>query len=188
MYGKYKMSIWLRSSSGADRCMILQYIDLLCKMMGLDHVLDQFMWNGIRWYLALGFRDMQIPVTQVPSFPLASQTRLHREVVEEERNVCVFVVSSARGSASKAKLRWAEVGILEGLLPTFIPWKSKPKCQVLPSDLARESQSKGNRRQKTPFKQVRLSYQGGRGREEQAVPTCFLFTSVLLTCWQTPPV
>lgn len=145
-------------------------------------------WNGIRWYLALGFRDMQIPVTQVPSFPLSSQTRLHREVVEEERNVCVFVVSSARGSASKAKLRWAEVGILEGLLPTFIPWKSKPKCQVLPSDLARESQSKGNRRQKTPFKQVHLSYQGGRGREEQAVPTCFLFTSVLLTCWQTPPV
>lgn len=41
-------------------------------------------------------------------------------------------------------------------------------------------------RRKPPFEQVHLSYRGGRGREEQAVPTRIPVTSVL-TCWRTRP-
>lgn len=158
-------------------------------MMGLDHMLDQFM---VKWYqMVFGSRIQGYANPSAPSTYLSTLiANLFAQGSGRRRKecvcVCVFVVSSAWVSASKVKLWWAEVGILEDLLPTFIPWKSKPKCQVLPSDLARERQSKGNRRQKTPFKQVHLSYQGGRGRKEQAIPMCFLFTSGVLTCWQTP--
>lgn len=196
VYGKYKTSNWLGGSSRADQYMAFaSKLTFAGKMMGMDYMLDPFM---VKWYqMVVGSRIRGYPnptsdqstylSTLIPNvFAQGSDRRI--------KCVCVCVVS-VWASAGNAELWWAEVGILEQLLPMFIPWKIQTQMSGFPVVhliLRERGHQKGTgdrrgERRKPPFEQVHLGYRGGRGRAEQAVPAGFPVTSVL-TCRRTRPV